>query len=366
MNYDDTSPRRRAKPTNRRWLDNLDREVPWERLRTLVEPFYRTSGANGGEPQGELLKMLRVWCLQECLALSHTEMEEALRTIEPIRRFAGFALHDKTCPDAMAIRRFYELLHDNGLTEKILALVGYRIFEAKKSMLQLSEIHEATPVRSAPDLLGKPSTLADSVPSSLIPPEKVTLPWLFRYVPVKLWFSFVGLLLACIGFGANAHKIPFVRELLVLEQGDQVNKKTDASVQLFRASSKQPGIVYVTDPSLQEAKRTINSKTSNGTDYSKAGDDAGLRQAILQILNYLETVASGLEHPKDGPAYLDEIVYNDLRDVIFKNVQVHILGQTPIGVTKGNPKTFPESEFRDLMKVYRRWIAEPVVFKKPL
>jgi len=52
----------------------------------------------------------------------------------------------------------------------------------------------------------------------LSPPEKVTLPWLFRHVPVNLWLAALSLLAAAFAAGVHASRFPIVRELFGLGQ----------------------------------------------------------------------------------------------------------------------------------------------------
>jgi len=54
--------------------------------------------------------------------------------------------------------------------------------------------------------------------TELPPPENVTLPWLVRHVPVRLWLTAVGLLAATFVAGVQASRLPIVRQLFGLEQ----------------------------------------------------------------------------------------------------------------------------------------------------
>jgi len=61
---------------------------------------------------------------------------------------------------------------------------------------------------------GPPSIL----PRELLPPEKVTIPWLLKHVPVRLWLAVLGLLFAAFLIGVNSTRISIVREIFHLDK----------------------------------------------------------------------------------------------------------------------------------------------------
>lgn len=62
----------------------------------------------------------------------------------------------------------------------------------------------------------------DSLP--LEPPEKVTIPWLLKHVPVMLWITFFGLLVAAYSFGVKTSDIPLVRDIYGLDKQEVVEE----------------------------------------------------------------------------------------------------------------------------------------------
>ena len=72
------------------------------------------------------------------------------------------------------------------------------------------------------------------VKQALEVPEKVTSNWLFVHVPVPLWFTFIGLLIAAYSFGVTTSKYEIVRDVFKLEQP---NKKPDT-----KSEAVQPNI----------------------------------------------------------------------------------------------------------------------------
>ena len=108
---------------------------------------------------------------------------------------------------------------------------------------------------------------------------------------------------------------------------------------------------YLTSDVIASAKNIINSNTNNGTDYSKANSNPELKRSILLILNFLNTISSGIENG----VYDEKLVCSHLRRVVEKQVTVHIKGQVIDGVTKSNPSPYPETEFTSLVTIYDHW-----------
>lgn len=57
-----------------------------------------------------------------------------------------------------------------------------------------------------------------NLPHDLLPPEKVTIPWLLKHVPAMLWLAVLGLLLAAFIFGVNSTRISIVKEIFHLDK----------------------------------------------------------------------------------------------------------------------------------------------------
>lgn len=108
-----------------KFLNEMDRVVPWERLEKLIEPYYPTVG-NGRPPRG-LKVMLRIYCLQQWYGLSDPGVEEALYDIESMRRFVGLELGEDAIPDETTVLNFRHLLEEHNLTSAV--------FEAVKAYL---------------------------------------------------------------------------------------------------------------------------------------------------------------------------------------------------------------------------------------
>jgi IS5 family transposase len=104
----------RKRTRREEFLAEMDRIVPWDKLVSVVEPYYYT-GERGRPPVG-LERMLRLYCLGHWYDLSDPALEEALYDIEAMRRFVGIDLGREPAPDETTICKFRHLLerHDLG------------------------------------------------------------------------------------------------------------------------------------------------------------------------------------------------------------------------------------------------------------
>ena len=108
-----------------RFLDEMERIVPWAQFVALIAPYYPPEGkrALGGRPAYPLEVMLRVHCLQIWWNLGDLQTQEELYEGFSARSFTkldGAA----TIPDETTILRFRHLLERHGLAEKIFAWVN--------------------------------------------------------------------------------------------------------------------------------------------------------------------------------------------------------------------------------------------------
>jgi transposase, IS5 family len=105
------------------FLADMQRVVPWEALVALIEPVYlKPIGA--GRPPIELVKMLRIYFLQQWYDLSDPGVEEALYDSVSMRRFVGIDLGAEAVPDETTICKFRHLLEEHHLGDKMFAAVN--------------------------------------------------------------------------------------------------------------------------------------------------------------------------------------------------------------------------------------------------
>ncbi|MBX3307421.1 MAG: transposase [Nitrospira sp.] len=94
------------KPTRReRFLDEMNRVVPWTDLVTAIEPVYPKAEGPGRPPVG-VERMLRLHCLQQWFNLSDPAVEEALYDSRAMRQFVGIDLGREPVPDETTICKF--------------------------------------------------------------------------------------------------------------------------------------------------------------------------------------------------------------------------------------------------------------------
>jgi IS5 family transposase len=115
----------RCSKTTRRtkFLLEMDRIVPWKRLRQIVRPFYYKGEGVGRRPI-ELERMLRIYFLQHWFSLSDPAVEEALYDMLSMRAFARIDLGEGGVPDETTICKFRHLLEKHDLGKKLFAEVN--------------------------------------------------------------------------------------------------------------------------------------------------------------------------------------------------------------------------------------------------
>ncbi len=115
---------RYRKPTRReRFLDEMDKIVPWEGLCEVIEPFYPKPEGAGRPPIG-LERMLRIHFLQHWFNLSDPAVEEALYDSRAMRRFVGIDLGREPAPDETTVCKFRHLLEAHNLGDQLFVLIA--------------------------------------------------------------------------------------------------------------------------------------------------------------------------------------------------------------------------------------------------
>ena len=97
---------KRSEASKEKFLGRMERQIPWQRLVSVIEPYYLKEG--NGRPY-PLMTMLRMHCTQQWYSLSGPAMEDTLYEIVSIRLFAGLSL-DRPIPDHTTIMNFRHLL----------------------------------------------------------------------------------------------------------------------------------------------------------------------------------------------------------------------------------------------------------------
>src|SRR5271155_4559449 len=115
---------RHSKTTRRTtFLLEMDRIVPWKRLRKIVRPYYY-KGEGVGRPPIELERMLRIYFLQLWFNLSDPAVEEALYDSTSMRAFVKIDLGTTGVPDETTVCKFRHLLEKHDIGKKLLKEVN--------------------------------------------------------------------------------------------------------------------------------------------------------------------------------------------------------------------------------------------------
>ncbi|MFC1861322.1 IS5 family transposase [Chloroflexota bacterium] len=108
---------KKRKTRREKFLEDMDRVIPWEELLQVIRPYYPRAG-NGRQPM-PLSSMLRIYFMQQWYGLSDPAMEDSLYDIESMRRFADIDLEVDVIPDETTILNFRHLLERHNLTKEI-------------------------------------------------------------------------------------------------------------------------------------------------------------------------------------------------------------------------------------------------------
>jgi IS5 family transposase len=130
-----------------KFLQEMNRVVPWERLEGLIEPHYPKVGK--GRPPRGLKVMLRIYCLQQWYGLSDPGVEEALYDIESMRRFVGLELGEDAIPDETTVLNFRHLLEAHNLASAVFEAVKAYLGE-QGLLLSGGSIVDATIIHAPP------------------------------------------------------------------------------------------------------------------------------------------------------------------------------------------------------------------------
>ena len=132
----------KKKQTRRdKFLSEMERVVPWERLVARLQPLYPT-GQRGRPPIG-LERMLRIYFLQQWYALADEALEDALYDSQALRGFAGIELNRDPVPDATTLLHFRHWLERHGLTKVVFEEVG-AMLEERGLLMRQGTIVDAT------------------------------------------------------------------------------------------------------------------------------------------------------------------------------------------------------------------------------
>ena len=140
--------RRQEKVTRReRFLEEMERVMPWKRLEGRIGPAYPVAG-NGRRPY-PLATMLRIHLMQQWFGYSDAAMEDALHETPLLRKFSGLDAGADCMPDETTILNFRHLLEENHLAETLFGEVVTLLTE-RGFILRQGTIVDATLIAASP------------------------------------------------------------------------------------------------------------------------------------------------------------------------------------------------------------------------
>ncbi len=203
-----------------KFLDEMERAVPWSALVEIVEPHCPR--AKTGRPPFAVETMLRIHYLQQWFSLSDPAMEEALHDTPLFREFAKIGQGVERLPDETTILRFRHLLERHDLAPDMLRLVN-DILGAKGLLLRTGTVVDAT-------LIAAPSSTknADGQRDPEMKQTKKGNQWYFGMKAHIGVDAHSGLVHTVAGTAANVSDLNIAGELL---HGDEEAAFGDAGYQ---------------------------------------------------------------------------------------------------------------------------------------
>ncbi len=123
------------KPTRRkRFLDEMNRVVPWADLVAAIVPVY-PKAEGPGPPPVAVDRMLCLHCLHQWFNLSDTAVEEALYDSRALRQFVGIDSGREPVPEETTICRFRHLLeaHQTRINQTFPNLLGVLLHHIERT-----------------------------------------------------------------------------------------------------------------------------------------------------------------------------------------------------------------------------------------
>ena len=101
-----------------KFLDSMDRIIPWADFIKKIEPYYPKSGRPGRPPRG-IEPMLRMYFLQVWFNLADEALEETIYDSYAMRRFMRLDYFEEGAPDATTLLKFRHLLERHELQKEL-------------------------------------------------------------------------------------------------------------------------------------------------------------------------------------------------------------------------------------------------------
>ena len=135
-----------------KFLADMERVVPWCELEAVIAPHY-PQGRRGRPPVG-LVRMLRVYFVQQWYGLSDEGVEDAITDSQALRAFVGIDLAREAAPDATTLLQFRRLLERHDLTKALFETINAQL-SAQGLMMREGTIVDATILAAPPSVKNK-------------------------------------------------------------------------------------------------------------------------------------------------------------------------------------------------------------------
>lgn len=131
-----------------RFLNEMEKVVPWGKLIGIIEPqYYKMKDKPQGRKKTELELLLRIYFLQQWYNLSDPEMEDSIYDRNSFQKFLGIDILGQSVPDETTILNFRHFLEGNKLNEKMFNKVN-EILNNRGLIMRSGTIVDATIVQA--------------------------------------------------------------------------------------------------------------------------------------------------------------------------------------------------------------------------
>jgi IS5 family transposase len=131
-----------------RFLDEMQKAVPWKKFFEIMKPFYFKDSNDVGRPKKDLILMLKIYFLQQWYNLSDPEVEDQIHDRYSFQKFLEIDILSEVVPDETTTCKFRHFLERNDLQKKMFSIMN-SIFEKKGMIVRTGTTVDAT-IISAP------------------------------------------------------------------------------------------------------------------------------------------------------------------------------------------------------------------------
>jgi IS5 family transposase len=124
-----------------RFLDEMDKVIPWYRLINKTQKYYTESKI--GRKRTDIKLLLKIYFLQQWYNLSDPAAEEAIYDRNSFQKYLNIDLLSDSVPDETTILNFRHLLEENNLQEKFFKIMN-KVLDKHNLIIKEGTILDAT------------------------------------------------------------------------------------------------------------------------------------------------------------------------------------------------------------------------------